>query len=231
MCGRYSLTNPQNIAPRFHAAPEDAQLKPRYNVAPTQVMPVVVRAGAMNRIEAMQWGLIPFWSKEPKAGFSNAKAETLSEKPSFKRAFLHRRCVVPASSFYEWQQQGTSKQPHLVHLKGETLFGFAAVWDAWRAADGTAVHSYAIITCPPNSLMAPIHDRMPAILQRADEDVWLDPSLTDPAFLSGLLKPFPASRMAAYRVSTEVNSPRHDTPQLIEPLDHKPTDRYFPSLS
>lgn len=231
MCGRYSLVNPANLSSRFYAKQGALDFKPRYNVAPTQSMPVVVREEDQNRLELMQWGLIPSWSKEPAGGFINAKAETVAEKPSFKSAFLRRRCVVPASSFYEWQAEGTSKQPYLIHVKDEPLFGFAGLWDAWRAPDGTELHSYTIITCPANRLLAPIHDRMPVILNRADEDIWLDPSLTDAEFLSGLLKAFPDSQIDAYRVSTAVNTPRNDSPEMTAPIDTKPSGRYLPDLS
>jgi putative SOS response-associated peptidase YedK len=226
MCGRYSLGNPDQLALRFEAELNDA-LKPRYDVRPTQVMPVVVNRGS-NQIELMQWGLIPAWAKEPKP-IINARAETVAEKPSFKRAFVSSRCLIPASSFYEWQETKSGKQPHLFKLKSQDLFAMAGLCSLWKSPQGEAIPTYAILTTAANGVVGKVHQRMPVILRQADERLWLDPDLKDPDFLQGLLNPFPASQMTAYPVSSELNRPDvADSPALIQPLDAR--QAYTPDL-
>jgi putative SOS response-associated peptidase YedK len=161
----------------------------------------------------LNWGLIPSWSREPK-GIINARAETLTEKPSFRESFKRRRCLIPADGFYEWKREGKAKQPFYFQMKDESVFAFAGIWDVWKK-DGKEIVSCAIITTEPNELLAPIHDRMPVILHTSGFEAWLD-GRTDADELTDLLKPFPADYMKGYAVDASVNSPSVDNPHLIE---------------
>jgi putative SOS response-associated peptidase YedK len=218
MCGRYSLVSTENIAARFNVEEQQLSLLPRYNVAPNQSMPVVIR-NSPNRIVEMQWGLIPSWSKEPRVKFStiNARAETITSSPVFRGPFKSRRCLVPASGFYEWKQTSKGKQPYSIRLNGGEMFAFAGLYDVWHDAEGNQLFSYTVITTAPNQLVAPIHNRMPVILRRDDEDVWLDKAAA-PARLISLLTPYPADQMEAYAVSWAVSNPANDDPRLVQPV-------------
>jgi putative SOS response-associated peptidase YedK len=216
MCGRYSLVPTESIATRFDIQQQQLTLAPRYNVAPSQSMPVVVR-NSPNRLMEMQWGLIPSWSKEPRAQFStiNARAETITKSPVFRGPFKSRRCLVPASGFYEWQRTEQGKQPFCIRLKDAELFAFAGLYDVWHDADGNELYSYTVITTVPNDLVASIHNRMPVILRQADEDAWLDKE-SEPARLLALLKAYPADQMEAYPVSRAVNNPANEGAELMQ---------------
>jgi putative SOS response-associated peptidase YedK len=218
MCGRYSLVPTENIAARFDVQQEQLSLQPRYNVAPSQTMPVVVR-NSPNRLVEMQWGLIPSWSKEPRVQFStiNARAESIAKSPVFRGPFKSRRCLVPASGFYEWQRTGQGKQPYCIRLNDGELFAFAGLYDIWRDAEGHELYSYTIITTAPNELVAPIHNRMPVILHREDEDVWLDKG-ADPARLMSLLTAYPASAMETYPVTRAVSNPANEGAEMVQPI-------------
>ncbi len=218
MCGRYTLVPTENVAGRFNVDDQQLPLLPRYNVAPTQPMPVVVR-NSPNRIVEMQWGLIPSWSKEPQVKFStiNARAETLTTSPVFRGPFKSRRCLVPASGFYEWRKTSQGKQPFYIRLHGGELFAFAGLYDVWRDAEGNELYSYTIITTKPNDVVASIHNRMPVILQRDDEDTWLSKN-ADPEQLRALLAPYPADAMEAYTVSRAVNNPANESAELMQPV-------------
>ena len=210
MCGRYAivLVGDGTLQRRFSLEEMLEDPQPRFNVAPTQTLPVIVR-NSPNHIEMMRWGLIPFWAKDASIGsrMINARAETVAEKPAFRRSLRSQRCLVPASGFFEWKRDGDAKTPHFIHLPDEPLFAFAGLYDSWHDPDGQTVQSYTILTTAPNDLMADIHNRMPVILRREDEDEWLDPENTEPEHLLPLLRPYPASEMAAYPVSKMVNSP------------------------
>ena len=218
MCGRYSFAPGTTFAERFGVADQQLTLLPHYNVAPAQAMPVVVR-NSPNRVVEMKWGLIPSWSKEPQTKFStiNARAETLAASPVYRGPFRSRRCLVPASAFYEWQQTGQGKQPYCIRLKDAELFAFAGLYDVWRDAEGTELYTYTIITTAPNELVAQIHNRMPAILHPDDESTWLNKE-TSPARLQALLAPYPAEEMEAYPVSRAVNSPANQGVELMQPV-------------
>jgi putative SOS response-associated peptidase YedK len=214
MCGRYGFSDIYDFIHRFDVS-NQIELTPRYNVAPGQDMPVITRHSP-NTAEWMRWGLIPFWAKDPHTRYRtiNARAETVTKKPAFRRAFAHQRCLVPASGFFEWRQ--TDRQPYYIHLKRERLFAIAGIYDVWKDKTGEAeIKSYALITTTPNRLMAPIHHRMPVILKRADEDAWLDVG-TPIETLAALLKPYPAEAMAAYPVSKLVNNAHNDTPAVMQ---------------
>jgi putative SOS response-associated peptidase YedK len=218
MCGRYTLVEVDGLQRRFEIEGAPPEIPARYNVAPTQTMPVVTRHSP-NQLELMRWGLIPSWAKDPTIGsrMINARAETVAEKPAFKRALERRRCLIPATGFYEWKQTEHGKVPHYIHLTDEPLFAFAGLYENWRAPDETWIRSYTIITTTANDLMAPLHNRMPVILDREDENLWLDPDATETERLLPLLRPYPARRMEAYPVSRAVNSPTNESPALITP--------------
>ncbi len=220
MCGRYMLsTNPAQLAERFALSKVPPDLPTRYNVAPQMSMPVIV-AKSPNRLDFMRWGLVPSWAKEPSIGFKtiNARAETVAERPAYRSALRYHRCLVPAGGFYEWRSTPGGKQPYFIHLRDERLFAFAGLYEIWHSPDGSELRTYTIITCPPNQLMAPLHNRMPVILPREAEAAWLDPQETRVAAVLPLLQPSDSESMAAYPVSTLVNSPANDGPGLIERL-------------
>ncbi len=219
MCGRYGFVPGKNFDERFQVEHHQETLLPSYNVAPGATMPVVLR-NSPNRVELMKWGLIPFWAKDPKNSYKtiNARAETVATSPVFREALKRRRCLVPASGFYEWQQTERGKLPYFIHLKDIELFAFAGLYDVWQDAEGNELHTYTIITTTPNDLVQPIHNRMPVILHPDDEAMWIDPKMNDTAALRALLQPFPNALMEAYPVSRAVNTPAIDTPALIEPV-------------
>jgi putative SOS response-associated peptidase YedK len=221
MCGRFALANIGSLQLRFDIEPTEASaaepLTPRYNIAPSQVIPTVVEHSAHRSLQLMKWGFAPSWMTSHKGPPPiNAKAETLLERPLFRGAVSHARCLIPADGFYEWQTQpaGKTKQPFFIRLRDGSVFAFAGIHT--KAADGT--ETCALITTAPNELMAPIHNRMPAILMPDAEDAWVDSDLTEPAMLLNMLRPYPAELMEAYPVGARVGSPKYDDPTLIAPL-------------
>ncbi len=203
---------------RFDINLEGTLLCPRYNIAPGQEAPVVVHDGGKS-LEMMKWGLVPSWAKDPSIGnrMINARAETLAEKPSFKRLIGKKRCLVLADGFYEWRKEGKGKVPMRITLRGGEPFSFAGLWDSWKKPDGGELRSFTIITTQANDLLRPIHDRMPVILDQEGDEKWLDAEYKEVHKLLALLAPYPADRMEAYDVSPLVNSPRNDLPQCVEP--------------
>lgn len=227
MCGRYVLKNAEQIPLRFAAAVDDATraaLADRYNIAPTETVPVVVEPALGERaVQLVSWGLTPRWrGAKPVLAF-NARAESLTERPLFRPLVARSRCLVPASGWYEWQAVAGSKtkQPwYITDPEGDDLLGLAGLLDRWEEADGTPRAACAIVTtaAATDDLRA-LHDRMPAVLSRAAEDVWLDPQLTDPgAVLPQLLHP-DAQRLRRWPVSTAVNRSGHSDPAFVRPLN------------
>jgi putative SOS response-associated peptidase YedK len=219
MCGRFTLiADRKKLAESFAGYDLPEGLAPRYNIAPSQAVAVIANNG-QQKIELFQWGLIPFWAKDPKIGnrMINARAETLAEKPSFKNAYKRRRCLVLADGFYEWKKVNGAKTPMYIQLAGGEPFGFAGLWESWQSPEDSTVLSCTIITTTPNQLLADIHNRMPVILPTSAYDTWLDPAERSPAQLDGLLKPYPAAEMTAVPVSTLVNNPKNDGPECIAP--------------
>ena len=223
MCGRFSLSaNLTTVAQRFGVpspTAESAVWTPHYNIAPTKTV-VVVGDDGTRYLTEMRWGLIPSWAKDPAIGnrMINARAETVTVKPAFRAALRKRRCLVVADGFYEWEKRNRMKQPFFIVLKSREAFGFAALWESWTSPEGEEIRTCTIITTDANELLKPIHDRMPVILTREAEAVWLDPTIQDPARLLPLLTPYPAEEMEVYSVSRLVNSPQHDTPECILPI-------------
>jgi len=222
MCGRFTLSNPdaEQLAAQFGVAALP-DLRPRYNIAPTQPVAAVRRAAgkAIREMALLRWGLVPAWAKDPTIGVRliNARAETAAEKPSFRVAFRRRRCLIVADGFYEWQKQQSGKQPYYIRLRGGRLFAFAGLWERWTGPDGQEIESCTLLTTAPNDLLRPIHKRMPVILHPDDYALWLDPAVGDRQRLQPLLRPYPAAEMEAYPVSRRVNNPRNDDPRCIEP--------------
>ena len=226
MCGRFTLsTDPEDLARAFGVV-DLPQLSPRYNVAPSQpvaAVRVVVEDGVGQRqVRLLRWGLVPSWAKDLRVGnrMINARSETAAGKPAFRRAFRSRRCLVLADGFYEWRRRGKERQPHYVTMKDDRPFAFAGLWERWiNPEDGEVVDSCTLLTCGPNELVEPVHDRMPVILATADHDLWLDPKQDDAEVLQPLLRPFPAGEMTVRRVSERVNSPRNDDPSCVARME------------
>lgn len=224
MCGRFSLSTPASeIARFFGAAGAIPDLDPRYNIAPSQGVLVVRAAPTGGReLGIVRWGLIPGWAREPDVGVApiNARSETADTKPTFRHAFKKRRCVIPADAFYEWQMTERGKRPMCITPQTGGFFAMAGIWERWEPEDQPtgAVESCAILTTAANSLMAPIHDRMPVLLDKGGVEAWLDATLEEPARLKAICRPAPPETMKAHAVGRKVNSPRHEGPDLLAPV-------------
>lgn len=225
MCGRFALVaSAQEIAREFGLEAESVgPLVPRYNIAPSQPI-LAVRERAEGRREAthLAWGLIPSWAHDPTIGsrLINVRLETADQKPAFRHAFRRRRCIVPASGFFEWIPSGGAKHPYYFHDRRRRLLGLAALWDVWSGPNGETLETCAIVTVPANEAVQPFHDRMPAILEPENYGPWLDLRLQDPPTIRSLLPPLPDDVLTCYRVSAVVNNPRNDSPACLEPVGH-----------
>jgi putative SOS response-associated peptidase YedK len=219
MCGRFTLDPTTKLYERFEIS-NRLEIKARYNIAPSQDVPVIVR-NSPNRIMMMRWGLIPHWAKDESIGYKmiNARAETITEKPSFKTLLPSKRCIVPASGYYEWQQtEGKGKQPFYIHDADDEYLPFAGLYTTWKNPEGTEIHSFTIITTEPTVNLQAIHNRMPVILEPKAEEVWLNPDVTDPKELTPLLHPYMVKALDFYPVSRAVNRAGVDSPEFIQPL-------------
>lgn len=222
MCGRFALISAtEEVADALGV--DQATIAdippavPRYNIAPTQpVLAAYLDEIGQRRLTFFQWGLVPSWSKDVTIGsrLINARSETVTEKPSFRNAFKRRRCLIPADGFYEWQKLNGGKQPMYIHGADGRPLALAGLWEVWQEPEGTRLQTCTILTTTPNELMAPIHDRMPVILEPEDYAMWLEPG-AHPDEALHLLRPYPAANMKAYPVSTAVNNPRNDAPECI----------------
>ena len=220
MCGRYTLgREPESLMDYFHIHGDVPVYHLSYNIAPTQQAPVIIQSGDGRVCRLMRWGLIPNWSKGPDARFTmiNAKAETIDEKPAYKRPFKRQRCLVPCDGFYEWQPQGKTKQPYYIHKRESGLFALAGIWDRWEGG-GEAIESFSVITTAANAFMQNIHERMPAIIEPVAFDAWLSAANDDTTALKALLQPYAQTDLVMHAVSRDVNSPKHDSVALIQPL-------------
>lgn len=209
MCGRISLFAPQDELTDLFDAEPVRPLRPRYNVAPGQEHPVV-RNDAPEEIRFPTWGLVPHWADEFGGGHINARAETLADKPSFRDAYRDRRCLVLADGFYDWKKTPTGKQPYRMTRTDGEPFAMAGLWEPWQ--NGERKTSFTVVTTEPNDVVGEIHHRMPVILSPDEETTWLN---GDPDERRAVLDPFPASEMRAYPVSTRVNSPENDSPEIV----------------
>lgn len=222
MCGRYTESKrTTEVKTRIAFDRAQMELMPRFNIAPTQLAPVVVVENGEVVLKPMRWGLVPFWAKDDSIGdrMINARAETVKEKPAFRASFKRRRCLVVADSLYEWQKLPNSKlkQPMRILLKDESPFGFAGLWDTWTGPDGSGLETFTIITGEPNEVVAPIHHRMAVILPKEHHAQWLDPEFQDADKLGQLLVPYDASQMRMHPVSRLVNNPKVEDARCIEP--------------
>jgi putative SOS response-associated peptidase YedK len=229
MCSRYSLTSPHETVRSYFNYGNEHPFPPRYNIAPTDPAAIVRPGGRFAReLVLVRWGLIPSWVKDPGAFTTliNARAETLMDKPSFRAAIKHKRCIIPANGFYEWTGSRGAKKPHYIHRAAwraeepdETLppLAFAGLYEDWLGADGSEIDTMAIITVPANRVVSAVHDRMPAILQPEDFDAWLDVKSVRDEEAVRLLRPADAQELNITAVSTAVNDPRADGPELLVP--------------
>ena len=221
MCGRYTLAlEHERLLLQYGFTDVDVLYRPRYNIAPMQESPIVAIEDGKRVMQLMRWGLVPSWAKDETIASKliNARGETVAEKPSFRTSFKKRRCLVPATGYYEWKVLPESlptkklKQPMYFTVKKGEPFSFAGLWDSWERFDGKRIVTYTIITTEPNEFAAEVHNRMPVILHKKDEELWLE---GDVAEVSGLLKAFPGKDMSVYEVSKLVNSPSNDKPECI----------------
>jgi putative SOS response-associated peptidase YedK len=226
MCGRFTnRAKPEQIQSEFKIGKLNPDIyRERYNIAPAQMIDVVFEPEKERILSALKWGLVPSWAKDADIGnrMINARAETLTEKPSFREAFKKRRCIIPASGFYEWQKKGSggAKQPFYFYLKNKEVFGFGGLWEEWIDKEtGDVLETCTIITTAANDVLKSVHDRMPVILKAADYDRWLDPKENDIERLQKLLAPYPAGEMSSHAVSRSVNIPDADSAELIAPLN------------
>jgi len=229
MCGRFTLSAPPDQLATLFELPEEPVIAPRYNVAPTQPV-AIVRAKPQSEQPVTRewaltyWGLIPSWSKDPSIGAKmiNARSETVAEKPSFRAAFKRRRCLVPATGFYEWQKNGKAKQPYYITTPDGDPFAIAGLWEYWEGPDGSALESCTLLTTTANAVMEPLHDRMPVIVRPEDYVQWLgsgrDETPQSLDQLQHLLRPYDDDGLVAYPVSTYVNNARNEGAQCIQPL-------------
>jgi putative SOS response-associated peptidase YedK len=225
MCGRFTLVVSFEDLKRYIAAQydifdvEESLFSPRYNIAPSQQVVTIINDGKKYRLGTLKWGLVPPFATDEKIGYAliNAKAETIINKPSFRTSFEKRRCLILADGFYEWEKTDQGKLPHRFVMQNQTVFAMAGVWSAYTKSDGTKLYTCAIITTRANSIMAPYHDRMPVIIDEAEQKAWLTPT-AETAQLVALMKPYDPSKMKQYRVATAVNNPFLDAPHLADPL-------------
>lgn len=225
MCGRftsrYSWRELQELYGLSDVSFPQSNFQPRFNLAPTQLAPVVRLKDGRRELAFLKWGLVPSWSKDMSgaAGMINAKAETLADKPEYRSAFRHRRCLVVADGFYEWKKvTPKEKQPYFFTLKDNEPFALAGMWESWIPREGPRIETFAIATCAPNSVVMPVHDRMPVILSRDTWKAWLGEELVSPERLKTLLKPFASERMECWAVDKRVGNVANDEPQLVLPL-------------
>jgi putative SOS response-associated peptidase YedK len=222
MCGRYRLSRrKQVIEEYFGSAPWDDDWSPRYNIAPTQPVPVIRQnpKKPVRELSLMRWGLIPSWAKDSSAAAKmiNARSETAVTKPAFRDPIRLRRCLIPADGFFEWKRTAKSKQPYCFEVNNGELFAFAGVWDRWKDPSGGWIKTFSILTITPNAVTSAVHDRMPVILDPESYDLWLDPGMQNVAAISELLKPYHTSRMRSYPVSTRVNYVANDDEECSRP--------------
>jgi len=233
MCGRYGLNHPDPVLADWYGASFMPELKPRYNIAPTMEILAVRDTDSGRRGSMMRWGLIPYWIKDMKKlpVLNNARAETVAEKPTFRQSFRQRRCLIPASGFFEWKTEDRRKQPYFISSRDGAPFSFAGIWETWGRDTGETKESCAIITTECNVLMQPIHDRMPVILSQEVWDIWLDPNLRRDEILLSLLKPFDAARMQAWPVTPAVGKVVNQGEELFRPLISEQGRGFFEDFS
>ncbi len=220
MCGRFVRVTPTDTIAQEYPVEEIRSIpEPSFNITPGQDITVLLQH-KKNLLVSLKWGLIPSWSKDPKIGYklTNARSETIQEKPSFKEAFNKRRCLIIADGFYEWKEETTGKQPYYIHMKNNHPFAMAGIWESWKSLDGNLINSCSIITTSANDLMRKIHERMPVIISHENVLDWLDVSNQNINFLKSLLHPYNPDEMIAYKVSKSVNSSKYNAPDCIQEI-------------
>ena len=221
MCGRFTLRVPAGLLVEEFGLAAEPVLSPRYNIAPTQNVPVIRAADetSAKRCDLLRWGLVPSWADDPAIGnrMINARGETVAVKPSFRAAFSKRRCLVPADGYYEWRTTGDGKQPYFFHLDGDRPFVFAGLWESWQSPDGSPLETFVIITTNANEQTLPYHDRMPVVLRGSATDQWLHRQASRDQLLE-LLQSRPWDDLVIEPVSKLVNNPRNDRPECVQPL-------------
>lgn len=220
MCGRFTQHhNQEEVVERFSVQETLFDLAPRFNIAPSQKVAAICQL-EKRVLTAYKWGLVPSWAKDPTGGSKmiNARAETLAEKPSFKKSLLTRRCLIPADGFFEWRQEGKNKTPVYVQMKNKSLFAFAGLWDEWHSPDGSILETCTVITVEANSLLRKVHHRMAAILDPKEEELWLDGKVKDLDKLLAALKPYSEEEMELFDVNKSVGNTSFDSPECIKPL-------------
>lgn len=217
MCGRYTLIESDKLQGRFSTINTIDQMKPNYNTAPGQIMPVVRDNNGNSQVELMKWGFVPVWAKEVSVGYKmiNARIEGIDAKPSFRRAYKSQRCLIPANGYYEWHTDGGDKQPFYISLPKDELFSFAGLWESWKQANGEALVTYTIITMPSVGKLKDLHDRMPVILKKEVEQLWLDQSKTDPDELRAILNQNENQRLVAKEADKAVGNVKNNYPELL----------------
>jgi putative SOS response-associated peptidase YedK len=216
MCGRYTLAKPlKSIESHFGPLHINLKYRPSYNIAPSQLSPVVINSSDQRELTEMKWGLVPSWAKDEKMKLINARSETVHEKPSFKNSLRNKRCLIPADGFIEWQ--GSEKQPCYIYLKDKALFGFAGLWSTWNSLEGVSLNTYSILTTAANEKLNPIHVRMPIILSSEQYETWLAPD-SGLDVLQALLIAYPSEEFDFHLVSKEINSPKNNLPEVLQSL-------------
>jgi putative SOS response-associated peptidase YedK len=224
MCGRYLITSAPEAFRRLFGYPEQPNFPPRYNVAPTQPVPIVRLMDGKRRFALLRWGLMPPWVKDPRA-FSlliNARCESVNDKPAFRNAMRRRRCLFPADGFYEWKVDGPRRRPHVVRPRDGAPIAFAGLWETWMGPNGEEMETAAIVTKPADPELTHLHDRMPVIVAPDAFDFWLDSSKVDATAATALFAPRRGGLLDAYEVSQAVNRADNDNPTLIEPVSSQP---------
>jgi putative SOS response-associated peptidase YedK len=221
-CGRYTLSLAATVESKERLANlKFDTFKPNYNTAPGQNMPVIVKENNLIKLQVMRWGLIPPWAKDINIGYKliNARAETLFEKPIWRTAVKHKRCLIPATGFYEWKKTDSKiKVPYFIHPRDQDLFTFAGLWSTWKDPSGNEVNSYSIVTTAPSKQMSEIHDRMPVMFHKEEDLIWLDNAIENQSILTELLHPYKEKALEIYKVSTNVNSIGNNNKDLLKAI-------------
>ena len=217
MCGRFAqIREEEELMKSFSVQTSEISLTRSFNIAPGSEVTVIQEEEGLRKMTLRRWGLVPFWARKGGRGMINARSETVRGKPSFRQSFIKRRCLIPANGFYEWKKGPGGKQPFFISAKALETLAFAGIWDQWRSAEGDRLQSCAILTCDANSLMKPIHHRMPVIIGNDQFETWLGNA--GPDQLQKLMKPFPPERMQAWSVTPKVNRPSFNGPECFEPI-------------
>lgn len=220
MCGRYAITTAPEAMRRLFRYLEQPNFPARYNVAPTQPIPIVRNFEGRRQFALVRWGLMPAWVKDPKAFtlLINARGESANEKPAFRNAMKYRRCLIPADGFFEWKAEGKSRRPYFIHMKDDAPFAFAGLWENWMGPNGEEVETAAIVTTDASPSIAHIHHRMPVMLEPEQFEMWLDTRHVDAATAAQMFRPVPDDRIDAREISTRINRTANDTPDVLAPI-------------